>query len=87
MRQVGRQLANLREELRILDEQRAPMTDDADDWEIRSLVADGDGGAAAGEAKLARRHADAQQRRRLEVVDEIARCESRQDELLDLLTK
>ena len=86
LEQVGKRLRALREELRIIDEQQAQMVDEADDWELRSIVGDG-GGPAAGEAKLARRHADAQLRRRAAVVDEIGRHERRQDELLDEFTK
>jgi len=57
------------------------LGDDADDQEIRALVAETAG--ASFEARDARRHVDAHAKHRAKVVDEIASLERRQDELLD----
>jgi hypothetical protein len=80
----GKRLRALREELRVLDEQRLQFNDDADDTRIRSLVSESpfDGR----EATDAERHANAMTRRRADVVKEIAVLEIKQDELLDQLT-
>lgn len=81
LRDVGTRLKRLREELVVTDEQLLQLADEADDARIRSLVSETpsstrDHSEAAG-------HADAMRRHRMAVVDEIARLEQAQDELLD----
>lgn len=81
---VSDRLRSLRAELAVIDEQLLHLGDDADDQEIRALVAETAG--ASFEARDARRHVDAMSKHRAHVVDEIAELETRQDELLDELT-
>ena len=82
--QVAARLRSLREELAMIDEQLTQLVDTADDLALRALVAETP--AASYESNDARKHADAMRRHRAHVVDEIARLEARQDELLDGLT-
>ncbi|MCB0969103.1 MAG: hypothetical protein KDB37_19910 [Ilumatobacter sp.] len=82
--QNASRLKQLRAELAQLDEQVMHFRDDADDTELRALVSETPG--AAQEANQARKHASALDRHRQHVVDEIAKLEARQDELLDKLT-
>lgn len=79
--QVGARLKTLRAELSVIDEQMISLADDADDQDIRALVAETAG--ASFEARDARRHVEAHARHRAKVVEEIAALEVRQDELLD----
>lgn len=79
--QVGARLKTLRAELSVIDEQMIYLADDADDQDIRALVAETAG--ASFEARDARRHVEAHARHRAKVVEEIAALEVRQDELLD----
>lgn len=79
--QVGARLKALRAELSLIDEQMIHLSDDADDQDIRALVAETAG--ASFEARDARRHVEAHARHRAKVVEEIAALELRQDELLD----
>jgi chromosome segregation ATPase len=81
---VSSRLRELRSELAMIDEQLAHLAADADDQEIRALVAETP--SASFEARDARRHADAMSRHRSHVVAEIDELERRQDELLDELT-
>jgi hypothetical protein len=76
-------LRTLRAELPVIDEQLAHLAHDADDADLRGLMADHDPGF---EARQPRAHADVMQRHRQRVVDEIAELERRQDELLDQLS-
>ena len=82
--QVAARLRSLRAELAMIDEQLAQLVDTADDLALRALVAETP--SASYESNDARKHADAMHRHRAHVVDEIARLEARQDELLDRLT-
>lgn len=79
--QVASRLKTLRAELSVIDEQMVHLNDDADDQEIRALVAETAG--ASFEARDARRHVEAHAKHRAKVVEEIATLETRQDELLD----
>jgi hypothetical protein len=79
--QVATRLKSLRAELAVIDEQMIHLGDDAEDQEIRALVAETAG--ASFEARDARRHVDAHAKHRAKVVEEIASLELRQDELLD----
>ena len=76
-------LKTLRAELSVIDEQLRYLADDAEDEEIRALVAENTGVTA--EAKRARRHVDSMRKHREKVVAEIADLERRQDELLDTI--
>lgn len=82
---VSGRLRALREELRVMDEQLMQLADEADDSRIRSLVSET--ALADHEYREANRHADAMRAHRQEVVDDIARLERRQDELLDQLSR
>jgi len=82
--QVSGRLRELRDELAMIDEQLAHLVDDAEDLELRALVAETPG--ASFESNDARKHVDAMRRHRQHVVTQIADLEARQDELLDQLT-
>ena len=82
--QNATRLKQLRAELVQLDEQVVSLQSDADDTALRALVSETPG--AAQEANQAQKHAAALHRHRRHVVDEIAKLEARQDELLDRLT-
>ncbi len=79
--EVGSRLRSLRDELRVIDEQLAQLTDEADDHRLRAMVSETP--LADREFRDAQRHADAMAKRRAEVVGSIAELEARQDELLD----
>ncbi|CAB4825764.1 MAG: hypothetical protein F2873_00350 [Actinobacteria bacterium] len=81
---ISGRLRALREELRVIDEQLLYLADEADDSRIRSLVSETP--LAGHEFREANRHAEAMGSRRQEVLDNIARLEHRQDELLDQLS-
>jgi chromosome segregation ATPase len=81
---VSGRLRALREELRVMDEQLMQLADEADDSRIRSLVSET--ALADHEYREASRHADTMRAHRQEVVENIARLERRQDELLDQLS-
>ncbi len=82
---VAGRLHALREELRVIDEQLAQLTDEADDTRLRSLMSETP--LADREFRDAQRHADAMNRRRADVLETIERLEVRQDELLDALNE
>ena len=84
LRETGVRLRRLREELRIVDEQLSHLADEADDKGLRALVAETPGGAV--DDREARRHADAMQKHRQQVLASIAELEARQDSLLDRLS-
>jgi hypothetical protein len=81
--ELAQRLKTLRSELALADEQLAHFADIADDTRIRALVSETP--VADKEHQQAERHATAMRRHREEVADEIARLETRQDELLDQL--
>jgi hypothetical protein len=83
--QVGGRLRALRDELALIDEQLAQLVDEADDMALRALVAETP--SASHESNDARKHAEAMGRHRAHVLEEIARLEARQDELLDALPR
>ncbi|MEO6159224.1 MAG: hypothetical protein ABIQ39_16540 [Ilumatobacteraceae bacterium] len=83
LRQVSTRLRDLRDELRIIDEQLVQLTEEADDMGIRSLVAETSG--AGIEYREARGHADAMAKHRAYVQSSIAELEVKQDQLLDAL--
>ncbi len=84
LKKTGARLRALRAELQVIDEQRMYLVDDADDLEVRAVVSDSP--LARSEARDAGGHAAAMGGARAHVVDEIARLERRQDELLDRLS-
>jgi hypothetical protein len=77
-------LRQLREELRVADEQLAHLAELADEARLRALVSETP--LSDREHTDAQRHADAMQRHRQEVLEAIARVEAAQDELLDQLS-
>ena len=81
---ISSRLTALRAELRHVDEQVMYLRSDADDTALRALVSETPG--AAQEATQAEKHAAALDKHRRHVVDEIAKLEAKQDELLDRLT-
>ena len=81
---VAARLKSLRAEVAIIDEQLRHLGDDAEDQEIRALVAETPG--ASHEARAARGHVEAMQKHRDHVTAELADLEQRQDDLLDQLT-
>ena len=81
---TSKRLTSLRDELGTIDEQARHLRDDADDMAVRAIVADDTG--VSRDARHAREHADAHQRNRDRVVQEIAELEQRQDRLLDELS-
>lgn len=78
---VAARLKQLREELMVSEEQLAPLTDAAHDARLRSLVSETP--LADREHHEAQRHADAMQRHRADVMEQIRQLEQTQDELLD----
>ncbi len=83
LRMVGRRLGALRQELAVADEQLAHFADLADDSRIRSLVSETP--LADQEHRDAERTSSAMARHRAELVEQIARLEREQDDLLDRL--
>jgi hypothetical protein len=83
LREVGQRLGQLRDELRIADEQLLHLTETADDARLRALVSETP--VAEREHREAARHAESMRAHRATVADEIERLERTQDELLDRL--
>lgn len=81
--EVATRLKHLREELSVSDEQLVHLAGEADDARLRALVSETP--LADREHQDAQRHADAMARHREQVLEEIARLEATQDELLDRL--
>jgi chromosome segregation ATPase len=81
--EVGDRLKQLRDDVRVAEEQLAHFAADADDARLRSLVSET--ALAEREHRDAQRHADAMQRHRDELAAEIAALETQQDDLLDQL--
>ena len=81
--EVATRLKTLRGELAVSDEQLVQLAAEADDARLRALVSETP--LAGREHQDAQRHADAMQRHRAEVLEDIAKLEQTQDELLDRL--
>lgn len=81
--EVTDRLKRARQELAVLDEQLASLSDAADDARIRALVSETP--LADKEHHEAQRHADAMGRSRAAVLSAIAELQRAQDELLDRL--
>ena len=74
-------IREIREELRIVEEQLDVLADEADDKSLRALVSETP--AADFEWREAKVHADAMRRHRDGLVAELAGLQARVDELLD----
>ncbi|MGH9287093.1 MAG: hypothetical protein ACRD0V_02145 [Acidimicrobiales bacterium] len=83
--QVAGRLQQLRAELEVSGEQLAHLADAADDARLRALVSETP--VADVDHRHAERHAEAMRRHRAAVLDEIAKLERDQDELLDRLPR
>ena len=81
--EVHERLRRAREELAVLDEQLAALTETAEDARLRALVSETP--LADKEHREAQKHADAMLRSRAAVLAAIAELERAQDELLDRL--
>lgn len=82
---VSARLKELRESLRVADEQLAHFDDVADDARIRAMVSET--ALSDQEHREAHRHAEAMRRHREFLSAEINKLEATQDELLDQLTR
>ncbi|HUJ66212.1 MAG TPA: hypothetical protein VLX59_11780 [Acidimicrobiales bacterium] len=80
---VAQRLRRAREELAVIEEQLAALSDAADDARIRSLVSETP--LAHREYTEAQRHADAMERSYRAVAADVAELQATQDELLDRL--
>jgi hypothetical protein len=80
IRDVHTRLVRAREELAVLDEQLAAVSDAAEDSRLRSLVSETP--LATHEYAEAKRHADAMSRAREALATSVGDLERRQDELL-----
>ncbi|MDQ2754646.1 MAG: cytochrome P450 [Actinomycetota bacterium] len=80
---VAQRLRQAREELSVIDEQLAVLSEAANEARIRSLVSETP--LAHKEHTEAQRHADAMARTRHTVAEQISDMERSQDELLDRL--
>jgi phage terminase Nu1 subunit (DNA packaging protein) len=80
---VAQRLKKAREELAVIEEQQAALSDAADEARIRSLVSETP--LAHREYTEAQRHADAMERSRRAAEAEIVELQATQDELLDRL--
>ncbi|MEX2293180.1 MAG: hypothetical protein WD691_05280 [Acidimicrobiales bacterium] len=81
--EVSARLRQLRDDLRIAEEQLSQLVEVADDARLRSLMSETP--LADREHHESQRHADAMQRHRSELNEDIVRLERTQDELLDRL--
>jgi hypothetical protein len=82
--EASERLRQLREELRVADEQLAHLAEQADEARLRALVSETP--LSDREHTDAQRHAEVMQRHRQELLEAIARLEAAQDELLDQLS-
>jgi hypothetical protein len=80
IRDVHARLVRARQELAVLDEQLAVVSEEAEDARVRSLVSETP--LAAHEYAEVRRHADAMERARASLVASVDDLTRRQDELL-----
>ena len=80
---LAQRLKRAREELAVIEEQLAALSDAADDARLRSMVSETP--LAHRDYTEAQRHADAMQRTRDTVAGSIAEMQAAQDDLLDRL--
>src|SRR4051794_4219910 len=83
LKDVHERLTRARNELGVLNEQLAALSEDADDTHVRAVVDDSP--MSKRENREAQRHVDAMTRSRGKVLASIAELERSQDELLDRL--
>ncbi len=84
LKKASTRLRTLREDLRVIDEQRMYVVDEADDLELRAVVSDSP--MSRSESHAAGGHAAAYGTARQHILDEIGRIETKQDQLLDRLS-
>ena len=82
--QIGQELGRLREELRVLAEQRAQVDDEAEDARLRALVSETP--LAAKEYRDSSKTSVAFRKDEAVKLSRVGYLEQRQDELLDKLT-
>ena len=82
--ETGDRMKQLRTDLRVAEEQLLHFASEADDARLRALVSETP--LSDREHRDAERHAKAMRRHRDELVDELARLEEQQDQLLDQLS-
>ncbi len=80
---VTKRLRKARDELAVVDQQRAALAEAADDLRIRAVVAENR--SAEKEFRDAQRHVDAMDHSRIELAKYIADLQRSQDELLNRL--
>ncbi len=80
---MGRSLRRLRDDLKITEEQLAPIADDAEDCRVRAMVSETP--LAEHEYRRALRHAERLRLHRDNLVKRINRLEADQDRLLERL--
>jgi len=80
---VAQRLKRAREQLALIEEQLTVLSEAAEDARIRSLVSETP--LAHREYTEAQRHADAMERTRRTVAEEVAELQASQDQLLDRL--
>ncbi len=83
--QVSRRLGELREELRVVEDQKIQLVDEADELSLRALVSETP--AAEYEYREAKKHADAIVRHHAGLLSEIAELEQKVNDLLDRMKK
>ena len=81
LRGILRQLARLREELYVVEEQLVPVTDEAAEYRLRALVSETP--VAERQYRRAQCHAERLRRHRTKVLERISRLETDQDAILD----
>lgn len=81
---LSARLRSARTELKVLDEQRAFVSDEADDLRIRALVSETP--QSSSEHTMGQRHVHALDRARADLTRRIEELERRQNELLDRLS-
>ncbi|MGA0862419.1 MAG: hypothetical protein ACO3RB_00855 [Ilumatobacteraceae bacterium] len=79
--QASSRIKEIRDELSVVEDQLAALTDDANDKSLRALVSETP--AAGHEYRESQRHADAMRRHRDGLVSELADLEAWINELLD----
>ena len=79
--QTSSRIRELREELRVVEDQMDHLVDEADELSLRALVSETP--AAEYEYRQAKKHADVIRRRHSELVKEIQELEHRINDLLD----
>lgn len=83
LQDVSSRLRRTREELAVIEQQRAVFAETADDLRIRAVVAENSG--AEREHRDAQKHVDAMDRGRNELAKRIVDLQRSQDELLEQL--